>query len=256
MSFAVPADAYDRFMGVYSVQLAPQFVDFAGVEPGQRALDVGCGPGALVRVLVERLGADAVAAVDPSESFVDAARERHPGVEVRLAAAESLPFSDGEFDVTLAQLVVHFMHDPVAGLAEMARVTRRGGIVAASVWDFAGERAPLTPLWRAAAELDPDVEDESGLAGAREGHLRELFEAAGLRDVEESELTARVRYETFEQWWEPFTRGVGPAGAYVASRDAERQADVRERCRASLPPAPFTLETYAWATRGRKASSD
>lgn len=256
MSFAVPADAYDRFMGVYSVQLAPQFVDFAGVEPGQRALDVGCGPGALAGLLAERLGADAVAAVDPSESFVDAARERHPNVDIRLATAEALPFADGEFDVTVAQLVVHLMDDPAAGLAEMVRVTRGDGVVAASVWDFAGERAPLTPLWRAALELDPDVEDESALAGAREGHLRELLETAGLWDVEGTELVARVEYARFEQWWEPFTRGVGPAGAYVASLEPERQAEVRERCRGSLPPPPFTLETYAWAARGRKGSSD
>jgi hypothetical protein len=123
-------------------------------------------------------------------------------------------------------------------------------VVAASVWDHAGERAPLTPFWRAAAELDPEVEDESMLAGAREGHLRELLETAGLRDVEDTELVARVEYQTFEGWWIPFTAGVGPAGAYAGSLDDDRLAELRERCRASMPSAPFTLETYAWAARG------
>ena len=127
MSFNVAADAYDRFMGRYSTRLAPLTADFGGVEQGQRALDVGCGPGALTGELVARLGAEAVAAVDPSEQFVIAARERHPGVDVRQAAAEELPFPDAEFDVALAQLVVHFMADPIGSLREMARVTRPGG---------------------------------------------------------------------------------------------------------------------------------
>src|SRR5919112_6586530 len=147
MSFNVAADAYDRYMGEWSRQLSPQLLRLAGMEMGQRALDVGCGPGALTAELVERLGSAAVAAVDPSESFVAAARERHPGVDVRQAGAEALPFGDGVFDVTLAQLVVHFMTDPVSGIREMARVTRRGGIVAACVWDYAGERGPLGPFW-------------------------------------------------------------------------------------------------------------
>ena len=124
MRFAATADAYDRFMGRYSVHLAPSFADFAHVSPGQRVLDVGCGPGALTTELVKRLGTSLVAAVDPAEQFVAAAAERHPGVEVQVAAAERLPFSDGEFDAALAQLVVHFMEHPVRGLAEMARVTR------------------------------------------------------------------------------------------------------------------------------------
>jgi ubiquinone/menaquinone biosynthesis C-methylase UbiE len=155
MAFAVPADAYDRFMGRYSSLLAPQFADFAGVRPGQRVLDVGCGPGALTRVLVERLGTDEVAAVDPSEQFVAAACERHPGVEVQRAPAEELPFADAEFDGALAQLVVHFMADPERGLSEMERVTREGGVVAACVWDHAGGETPLAPFWKAVHELDP-----------------------------------------------------------------------------------------------------
>jgi SAM-dependent methyltransferase len=253
MSFTVGADAYDRFMGRYSVPLAPQFADFATVVAGQRALDVGCGPGALTAELVTRLGPAAVSAVDPSEPFVAAARERHPGVTVQRAAAEQLPFEDQAFDAALAQLVVHFMADPVVGLREMARVTRNHGVVAACVWDHAGGRGPLSSFWEAARELDPDVEDESQLAGAREGHLSELFDAAGLIDVEERTLTVTIEHPSFEEWWEPFTLGVGPAGAFAAGLDAERQAELRELCRERLPAAPFALTAAAWAARGRAA---
>src|SRR5687768_1021997 len=155
MSFNVSADAYARFMGQFSEPLATHFVEYAGVRAGQRALDVGCGPGALTAPLVDRLGADAVAAIDPSAPFVEAARERFPGVDVRSGAAENLPFSDNEFDLTLAQLVVHFMADPVAGLREMGRVTRPGGVVAACVWDHAGDGGPLSAFWQAVRETDP-----------------------------------------------------------------------------------------------------
>ena len=249
MSFAVSANAYDRFMGRYSVPLAPQLADFAVVVAGQRALDVGCGPGALTAELVERLGAEAVSAVDPSDSFVAAARERLPRVDVRRAAAEELPFEDDAFDVVLAQLVVHFMADPVAGLREMARVTRGQGVVAACVWDHAGGGGPLSPFWEAAHELDPDVFDESALPGAREGHLGELFRAAGIDAVEEGVLSVDVEHPSFEDWWDPFTLGVGPAGQHVLALDADRRAELRERCREHLPEAPFVLTARAWAAR-------
>jgi ubiquinone/menaquinone biosynthesis C-methylase UbiE len=251
MSFDVAADAYDSFMGRYSRLLSPQLADLAGVRGAQRVLDVGCGPGALTSELVSRLGPSAVAAVDPSEPFVAAARARNPGVSVQRASAERLPFPDGTFDAALAQLVVHFMSDPVAGLAEMARVTRRDGVVAACVWDHGGSRGPLRLFWQAARELDPSVDDESDLAGAREGHLGELFEAAGLREIEQTALPASLEHASFDEWWEPFTRGVGPAGAHVASLDAEAQATLRELCRARFPAPPYVLTAQAWAARGR-----
>jgi SAM-dependent methyltransferase len=250
MSFTVEADSYDRFMGRYSVPLAPRFADFAGVAADQRVVDVGCGPGALTAELVGRLGPAAVSAVDPSEPFVAAVGERHPGVDVQRAAAEELPFEDKTFDSALAQLVVHFMADPAAGLREMARVTREQGVVAACVWDHAGGQGPLSLFWEAARELDPGVKDESQLAGAREGHLTQLFQAAGLREVEDDALTVEVEHESFEDWWEPFTLGVGPAGQYAAGLDAARQASLRERCREMLPAAPFVLSARAWAARG------
>ena len=256
MTFEVAAEAYDRFMGRYSVQLAPQLADFAGVRGGQRVLDVGCGPGALTGELVQRVGAEAVNAVDPSDAFVAAARDRHPGVDVQSASAEELPFADGAFDAALAQLVVHFMADPVAGLLEMGRVTRPGGVVAACVWDHAGERSPLASFWHAARELDPEVHDESDLAGAREGHLGELFAAAGLSSVQQTTTEAKVDFSSFEDWWEPFTLGVGPAGAYAKTLDDATRARLRDRCRELLGPPPFTVSTRAWTARGSVAGDD
>jgi SAM-dependent methyltransferase len=250
VAFDVAPDAYDRFMGRYSFLLSPQLADLAGVRGSQRVLDVGCGPGALTAELVMRLGPRAVSAVDPSEPFVVAARARNPGVEVLQASAEHLPFPDQAFDAALAQLVVHFMSDPVAGLGEMARVTHQDGVVAACVWDHGGGQGPLSLFWEAARELDPEVDDESQLPGARQGDLARLFEAAGLHEIEETTLAADLEHPSFEEWWEPFTRGVGRAGAYAASLDAERQAELREACRTLLPDGPFVLTARAWATRG------
>ena len=250
MAFDVAASAYDRFMGRYSVPLAPLFADFAGIGPGLVALDVGCGPGALTAELVRRLGSASVFAVDPSEPFAAAAQERFPGVTVRRAPAEEIPFDDGTFDASLAQLVVHFMADPVAGLREMRRVTRRGGIVAACVWDFASGNAPVSPFWTAALRLDPRANDEGGLAGAREGHLGDLLRQAGFDEVSESALEVRVGHATFNEWWEPYNLGVGPAGAYLASLSTSEQERLRDQCRSMLPAAPFVVSGRAWAARG------
>jgi SAM-dependent methyltransferase len=251
MSFAVGAIEYDRFMGRYSVPLAPLFAEFANVSRAQRVLDVGCGPGALTSELVARVGAEAVFAVDPSERFATAARDRYPGVRVCVAAAEELPFEDGLFDAALAQLVVHFMADPLAGLREMRRVTERQGVVAACVWDYAGRRSPLSLFWDAARAITPSAEDQSRRAGARRGHLAELFGAAGLHDVEESLLTVEVEHPSFEEWWEPFTLGVGPAGDYVTRLDAAGWNRLRDRCAEMLPEPPFVVSASAWAARGR-----
>jgi SAM-dependent methyltransferase len=249
VSFNVAASSYDRFMGRFSEPLAVPFVEVADLRPGQRALDVGCGPGALTAQLVSRLGAEAVSAVDPSEPFVEAAKERFPGADVHIGSAELLPFADDTFDASLAQLVVHFMGDPVAGLREMARVTVPGGVVAACVWDLAGDSGPLSVFWRAVKELDPAAADESHLPGAREGHLAELFEAAGLAEIEPSTLTVTRGFASFADWWEPYTLGVGPSGGYVAGLDEARRAELMARCEEILPPAPFDVPASAWCVR-------
>ena len=246
MSFEVSADAYGRFMGRFSGPLAEQFVDLVGVKREQRVLDVGCGSGALTAVLVRRVGVDLVSAVDPSASFVEVVRATYPSMDVQRCGAESLPFPDGSFDVALAQLVVHFMTDPVTGIAEMARTTARGGVVAASVWDHAGDKGPLSAFWSAARSLDPSTPGESDLPGVAEGHLAELFLSAGLSDVTSSSLTVTVVHPSFEDWWDPFTLGVGPAGSYVAGLDNVRRDALRDRCRKTLPAAPFRTNATAW----------
>jgi len=147
-------------------------------------------------------------------------------------------------------LVVHFMTDPVRSLAEMKRVTRRDGVVVACVWDYGAGQDPLRVFWQAARELDPGVQDESRLAGVREGHLVELFEAAGLRAVEPATLMVSVEHASFDEWWDPFTRGVGPAGAHVRNLGPEEQVALRERARGSLPDGPFVMTARAWAARG------
>ena len=247
--FDVAADAYDRFMGRYSRLLAPGFADFAGVAAGMRVVDVGCGPGALTAELVAR---DArVSAADPSEPFVDAVRERFIGVEVRQAVAESLPFADGQFDAALAQLVVHFMSDPVAGLAEMARVTTAGGTVAACVWDIAGGRSPMSPLWTAVRTLGLDLGEESARPGTSAGELGAFFEQAGLAGVEEGELPVELEYAAFDEWWQPFTLGVGAAGQALAQLAPDRLAAVRAEAQASLGDPPIRVPAVVWAARGR-----
>ncbi|HEX3591291.1 MAG TPA: class I SAM-dependent methyltransferase [Pseudonocardiaceae bacterium] len=250
MSFAVSADAYGQCMGRFSQPLAGRFAAYLRLAPGRRVLDVGCGPGALTAVLVARLGAESVAAVDPSESFVAAAAGRLPGVDVRLGVAEALPWPDDGFDCAAAQLVVHFMTDPVAGLTEMARVTRPGGTVAATVWDFSGGTAPLSLFWQAAAAVDPAAPGEAHLAGTGEGQLADLLGQAGLREIESTALTVDVPFTSFAQWWEPFTFGVGPAGTYLAGLDDQRRTAIRDACADLLPAAPFTVSARSWAARG------
>ena len=238
-------------MGRYSAPLAREFIELVGAQPGQRALDVGCGPGALTAPLVDRLGADAVAAIDPSEPFVAALRERLPGVDVRHGASESLPFADGEFDLALAQLVVHFMTDPVAGIREMARVTCPGGLVAASVWDYEYERSPISFFWRAARDVDPAAPGEAHLAGTREGQLVDIFGHAGLQHVQPATLEITVELPDFDDWWQPYTLGVGPVGQYMATVPDEQREAIRLHCQELLPDGAISIEAAAWVALGR-----
>ena len=251
MSFEVDAGAYGAFMGRYSEPLADAVIRYVGVAPGQRAADIGCGPGVVTVRLVALLGADHVVAIDPSESFVAAAEERCPGVDIRTGVAERLPWDDDSVDVAVAQLVVAFMRDPVVGLEEMARVTRPGGTVVASMWDLAGGRAPLSPLWRAASTLWPGTRDESWRPGASQGDLERLMAKAGLREVTGTEMTVRAEYASFEDWWTPYTFRVGPSGDFVASlSDGDRNA-LAQRCRELLPQPPFGIDATAWVATGR-----
>lgn len=249
MSFAVTAEAYDAFMGRFSRPLATAFADLVDPAPGSHVLDVGSGPGALTAELLAR-GAT-VSAIDPAQAFADALAERHPEVEVRVGAAESLPYPDHAFDAAAAQLVVHFLRDPTVGVREMARVTRPGGLVAACVWDFEGDRAPLHAYWKAAVDVDPATTTEAALTGSREGDLSRVLTAAGLTDVVPGEVEVAVEFATFDDYWQPFTYGVGPAGVHCTGLTPDHREAVRARCRELLGPGPFVVRGVAWAATGR-----
>jgi SAM-dependent methyltransferase len=220
-----------------------------------RALDVGCGPGALTAELAERLGPAGVAAVDPSEPFAAACRSRVPGADVRVAGGEALPFEDDAFDATLSQLVVNFMADPPAGVREMARVTRPGGVVASCVWDYAGEMTLLRSFWDAAIEVDPRAEalDEGRtMPWCRDGDLARLWEDVGLTGVRFGAIEVRAGYSGFDDLWWPLPTGVAPSGAYCASLDEQGRSALREAYRRRLGAGdePFELTARAWAVAG------
>jgi ubiquinone/menaquinone biosynthesis C-methylase UbiE len=221
MQFVAAAEQYDRFMGRYAPSLAVAFADVAGVAPGMRVVDVGCGPGGLTGELVARLGAANVAAIDPAAQFSEACRTRNPGADVRVGVAERLPWSDGEFDASLSSLVLGFMQDPDRGVQEMARVTRPGGTVAACMWDIAeGGMTMLRVFWGAVRTIAPGA------------------------------LVARADYADFDDFWEPFTFAIGPSGQFLHSLPAEQQQTVRELCRHELSDGPFSLDARAWYARG------
>ena len=254
MTFTTSREAYDAFMGRYADLLAPRLIAFAGVEPGDRVLDVGCGPGSLTQPLAELVGPDHVAAVDPSEPFAAANAERVPGADVQVGSAESLPWAADSFDAALAQLVVNFMSDADASIAEMRRVVRPGGILAACTWDYSGGMTMLRTFWDAALSLDSGTPDEGRTMRYNDPDaLRELWLGAGLEAVETDALVVEASYQNFDDYWVPFTAGVGPAGAYTSSLDPDRRAALREECRRRLgdPDGAFTLSAKAWAVKGR-----
>jgi SAM-dependent methyltransferase len=255
-TFRASAAAYDRHVGRYGPQLASALIAFAEVAPGMRVLDVGCGPGALAEALAERLGRVNVCGADPSEAFVQACRERVPGIEAVVAPAEGLPFADAAFDAALSQLVVNFMDDAEAGVREMTRVTRPGGIVASCVWDYAGEMTLLRAFWDAAREVDPDrgaADDEAVVMHwCGDGELAGLWRAAGLQDVRFAPLVVRAAYADFEDLWSPLPTGIAPSGTFCASLDDRRRAVLHDayRLRLGVADEPFELTARAWAVAG------
>jgi ubiquinone/menaquinone biosynthesis C-methylase UbiE len=254
-TFQTPAAAYDRHVGRYGPQLAEGLIAAADVRPAWRVLDVGCGPGALTAALVAK-GARSVAAIDPSEPFVKACRKRVPEAEVRVGSAEELPYGDAEFDATLSQLVINFLGDAPGAVREMARVTRPGGVVAGCVWDYAEGMTMLRCFWNAAARLDPQAAplDEGGrMRYCQPEELRELWEEAGLTDVELGPLAVSADYSDFDDFWEPFPVGVGPSGAYCASLAPADQEALRRGCHRELgsPQGRFRLDARAWFAVGK-----
>jgi SAM-dependent methyltransferase len=258
MTFAVEAELYDRFIGRYGQPLARELVRVAGIEVGMGVLDVGAGTGKLTGVLADLVGEANVAAMDPSRPFVDALRGRFPAADVRLAGAEQLPFEDESFDAVLAQLVVNFLADPERGTDEMRRVVRDGGVVAAAVWDYRGRMTLLTTFWEAAATTDErgvEARDErTRMRFAEPEELVQLWTGAGLHEVKGGQIVVSASYEGFDDLWEPFLGGFGPAGDYVVSLEPDAQTALRDEYRRRLgsPDGPFELEARAWYAVGTK----
>jgi SAM-dependent methyltransferase len=252
-AFAHAAAAYDGHIGRYGARLAAELIEVAGVRPGQYVLDVGCGPGALTGALAER--GNHVAAVDPAPEFVAACRDRVPGANVRVGIGEQLPFPAAAFDATLAQLVVQLMSDRDAGVAEMSRVTRAGGVVAACVWD-ATSMPLLRAFWDAALAVAPEragaIDDGRRVGYERPGELGDLWERHGLLDVTTGELWVEADYEDFDDLFAPFAAGIGHSGACYASLDRDGRQLVRDETHRRLgqPRGGFKLRARAWWTRG------
>jgi SAM-dependent methyltransferase len=256
MVFETGTDLYSRHVGRYTDALAAAVIDRVGLRDGDSALDVGCGPGALLSELAARLGSGRVAGIDPSPPFVELARQRVPAADVRVGSAEALPFRDDSFDLVASQLVLNFMADPAAGIHEMCRVSRR--TVASCVWDYAGEMTMLRAFWDAALELDPEAPDEGRVMKlCTPDELGDLFRGAGLREVDVGELVVAAAYESFEDYWTPFTAGIAPSGAYCASLASTGQEDLRGACfrRLGSPGGPFELTARAWVAVGQVGGS-
>lgn len=249
------AEAYDRHVGRYGRQLAAGLIGAAAIRPGQRLLDVGCGPGALTRELAAIVGAEHVSAIDPSPAFVRACRARVPGAEVQIGVAGHIPLSDNAFDAVVSQLVVPLIPDRQAGVREMARVTRPGGTVAACVWD-AANMPLLQAFWDAALDVAPAEAGRFG-EGERIGFrdpelLATLWSEAGLVDVATDELLVTAHYDDFDDLFTPFTSGTGNSGTVYRELDAADQRRVRNTAARLLgdPEGQFTLTARAWLVRG------
>src|SRR5918996_2851353 len=252
------AEAYEQLMGRWSRKLAPLLIEFAGVQDGDRVLDVGCGTGALTRTLLERMPHSEVVGVDMSSTFIEHGRQQliNPRVSLEVGDAQTLPYPNADFDKCLSLLVLNFVPDAPQAAGEMCRVTRPGGTVAAAVWDYGEGMEMLRILWDTAVALDPGAEPkhERNMPYCRKSELSALLTEGGLQNVEETSLTIPLEFGSFQDYWTPFLSGVGPSGSYVSSLPAEHQSALQDHLRQRLlggrGDQPFTLQARAWAVQG------
>ena len=254
-SMFADADAYERYMGRWSRTLAPLLVNFSRLADGTRVLDVGCGTGALASAVLAGNPRCVVVGIDPSPGYVAYAKAHcSRNCEFEIGDAQKLGFPDASFDACVSLLVFNFIPDPAKALAELRRVTRPGGPVAAAVWDYSDGMRMLRTFFDTAAELNPAAVaiDEKHMPLCRQGDLGQLWRSGGLRGVEEKSLDFEMRFQSFDDYWRPFLEGTGPAGRYVAGLDAAQRKALEDRLRQRLP-APIRLPARAWAVRGTVA---
>jgi SAM-dependent methyltransferase len=249
---------YEQFMGRWSRLLAPLFISFAGIKNGDRVLDVGTGTGSVVAAVEAGIPATEIVAIDPSEAFIAHARKNSKSARTRFEVgdAQALELEDASFDHALALLVMNFIPDHDKAVAEMRRVTRAQGTVSACVWDYDDGMQMLRFFWDEAVRLNPAIEpgDERHMKFSRRGQLGDLWRKAGLVGVREAPLTIEQAYASFDDYWQPFTKGAGPGGAYVVSLPEDRRNQLEGRLRKRLlgdrQDGPFTLTARAWCVRG------
>jgi SAM-dependent methyltransferase len=262
MSIWASGVAYEPYVGRWSRLVAREFLAWLAAPPGSRWLDVGCGTGALSATILALARPATVTGIDASEEYAAYAREQigDARAEFRQGDAQALPFPDASFDATVSGLVVNFLPQPSRGLAEMARVTRPGGLVAVYVWDYAGEMQLMRHFWDAAAALDPaalELDEGRRFPVCRPENLQRLLTEAGMRDVGVRAVDVPTVFRDFDDYWSPFLGGQGPAPGYVVSLTEVRRAALRERIRAALPisvDGGIQLTARAWAARGRSSA--
>jgi SAM-dependent methyltransferase len=249
---------YERYVGRWSRQVAPLFLSWLNIPAGRRWLDVGCGTGALCAAIVDRCSPSSVAGIEPSEGFLKTAKENLAGRAVlHQGNAAAIPLGDGSVDVVVSGLVLNFVSDQPAALLEMARVTRKGGTIAAYVWDYAGKMELMRVFWDAAVELDPDaakLDEGVRFPLCRPEALTKLLASAGLEEVEVTPIDIPTSFADFDDYWQPFLGGQGPAPAYTMSLDETARVRLRDRIRERIPAqanGSISMTARSWATRAR-----
>jgi len=249
---------YERYVGRWSRPVAREFLKWLAVPAGQKWLDVGCGTGALSQTILEFSGPAHIKAIDRSEAFVAFARAQIPDqrIEFEVGDAQALNVELGIFDAIASGLVLNFIPQPEQALAGMRRLARKGGVVGAYVWDYAGRMQMVRHFWDAAMALDPNASElDQGrrFPICHPEALSQLFESAGLHNVEVRPIEVSTVFRDFDDYWLPFLGGQGPAPSYLMSLSDERRATLRERIRAELPisaDGSIPLVARAWAVRG------
>ena len=251
---------YERYVGRWSRQVAPLFLAWLRVPAGRRWVDIGCGTGALCAAILDRCSPSSVAGVEPSAGFLATAKENLAGrAALHQGSATAIPMPDASADAVVSGLVLNFVPETKGALAEMSRVARDGGTIGAYVWDYAGKMELMRYFWDAAVELDPDaakLDEGARFPLCRLEELEKLFANAGLEGIEVRPIDVATLFGDFDDYWQPFLGGQGPAPAYAMSLDEPARARLRDRIRQRLPieaSGSIALTARAWAARARVA---